>query len=238
MLADGSTSRALGHLAPGVIEEGRSRTAILDFILDQLPRWRDRPERPHKTNETGLTSQLCAHLNSAARKTSGWDCLQFRVEEADETHSSRKVDLIAASAGDSLVVEGRSYHDFETILPIECKRLPTPSGTGRDEREYVVTGTGIGGGIQRYKEGKHGATHVSAALIGYVQEQNFDHWFTLIGGWIRDLCSAGTPGWSDADALVSKEQDDDAGTAEHESVHSRIGLPAIHLRHLWVRMTP
>jgi hypothetical protein len=238
MLADGSTSRALGHLAPGVIAEGRSRIAILDFIFEQLPRWRDRPERPPKTNETELTSQLCAHLNSAARKTPGWDCLQFRVEEADETHSSRKVDLIAAPAGDALMVQGRSYCDFETILPIECKRLPTPAGAGRDEREYVVTGTGIRGGIQRYKEGKHGAAHTSAALIGYVQEQSFDHWLTVIGGWIRDLYSAGTPGWSVADALASKERDDDVGAAVHESVHSRIGLPAIHLRHLWIRMTP
>lgn len=93
MLADGSTSHALGQLASGFLAEGQSRAAILDFILGQLPRWRDRPDRPLRTSETMLTSQLCAHLNSAARKTPGWDCLQFRVEEADETHVSRKVDL-------------------------------------------------------------------------------------------------------------------------------------------------
>lgn len=237
MLADESPSRALGHLASGVIAEGRSRTAILDFIFDQLPRWRDRAERPPKTNETALTSQLCAHLNSAARKAPGWDCLQFRVEEADETHASRKVDLVASPAGDALVVQGRSYCDFETILPIECKRLPTPARTGRDEREYVITGTGIGGGIQRYKEGKHGAAHASAALIAYVQDQSFDHWLTVIGGWIRDLYTAGSPGWSIADELVCQKRDNDAGIAAHDSEHSRSGLPAIHLRHLWVRMT-
>lgn len=165
MLADGSTSHALGQLASGVLAEGRSRAAILDFIQDQLPRWRDRPDRPQRTNETALTSQLCAHLNSATRKTPGWDCLQFRVEEADEVQASRKVDLVVAAAGDTLIVQGRGYSDFETILPIECKRLPIPSGAGRDEREYVVTRKGVGGGIQRYKEGKHGAAHVRAALI-------------------------------------------------------------------------
>lgn len=236
MLADGSTPRALGLLAPDVIAESHSRTAILEFILEQLPLWRDRPDRPIRTNETALTSQLCGHLNGVARKTPGWDCLQFRVEEADETYASRKLDLIVAPAGETLMVQGRSYCDFEAILPIECKRLPTPAGSGRDEREYVATVTGIAGGIQRYKEGKHGAVHASAALIAYVQDQSFDHWLTVIGGWIRDLYTAGIPGWSAADALVRQKQDDDAGIATHESIHSRVGLPAICLRHLWVRM--
>lgn len=237
MLADGSTSHALGQLASGVLAEGRSRAAILDFIQDQLPRWRDRPDRPQRTNETALTSQLCAHLNSATRKTPGWDCLQFRVEEADEVQASRKVDLVVAAAGDTLIVQGRGYSDFETILPIECKRLPIPSGAGRDEREYVVTRKGVGGGIQRYKEGKHGAAHVRAALIAYVQNQNFDHWFALIDSWIQDLHVAGSPGWSPTDVLATLKQDLVAGIAVHESVHSRANLPAIHLRHLWVEMT-
>jgi hypothetical protein len=236
MLADGSASRALGQLASGVLAEGRSRTAILDFIHDQLPRWRDRSDRPPRTGETALTSQLCAHLNSAARTSTGWDCLQFRVEEVDEVQASRKIDLVVAPAGDALIVQGRSYCDFETILPIECKRLPIPAGAGRDEREYVITRVGIGGGIQRYKEGKHGAAHVHAALIAYVQEHNFDHWLAQIEGWIRDLHTAGSPGWSPADELIARGQDPIVGIAVHESVHSRIELPAIHLRHLWVRM--
>jgi hypothetical protein len=227
----------LGQLASGVLAEGRSRAAILDFILDQLPRWRDRSDRPPCANEAKLTSQLCAHLNSAARKTSGWDCLQFRVEEADETQGSRKYDLVVAAVGGALIVQGRSYSDFETILPVECKRLPTPAVKGRDEREYVATRVGVRGGIQRYKEGKHGAAHVRAALIAYVQEQSFDHWLALIGGWIRDLYTAGNPGWSSADALVTQWQDPVSGIAVHESVHSRKELPAIHLRHLWVSMT-
>ena len=100
-----------------------------------------------------------------------------------------------------------------------------------------MTRVGVGGGIQRYKEGKHGAAHVRAALIAYVQEQSFDHWLALISGWIHDLHTSGTPGWSVADALVTHGQDPTAGIAVHESVHSRNSLPSIHLRHLWVKMT-
>ncbi|MCW5669390.1 MAG: hypothetical protein KIT86_06990 [Hydrogenophaga sp.] len=236
MLADGPPSRSSGKLKSGVIANGHSRAAILDFILDQLPRWRDRPDRPQRTSETPLTSQLCAHLNSAARKTAGVDYLQFRSEEADEMQPSRKIDMVAAPAVDALVVEGRTYSDFETILPIECKRLPTPSGTGRDEREYVITKAGASGGIQRYKEGKHGSTHERAALIAYVQSQTFEHWQNMIEGWIRELHMAGSPGWTSADALTTERNDVTAGIAVHESVHTRGDLPAIRLRHMWISM--
>lgn len=236
MIADGSTSGAFGKIATGIVDQGRSRSAILDFILDQLPRWRDRPDRPSRVGENALTSDLCAHLNSAARKSPGWDCFQFRTEQADETNGNRKIDLIAATAGDALLVEGRHYSDFETILPIECKRLPTPPGKKRDHREYVVTHDGCLGGIQRFKEGQHGATHVRAGLIAYVQEQSFDHWLRMISSWIGDLCKLRAPGWSPSDELVPISNDNSVGVAVHESVHCRENLPDISLRHLWIRM--
>lgn len=237
MLADGPISNTQGRLASGVIEEGRSRELILDFVLAQLPVWRDRPDRAPRTNETQLTSQLCAHLNGAARKVPGWDCYQFRVEETDDVQSSRKVDLVASPAGEVLIVEGRAYSDFDTILPIECKRLPTPPGAKREAQEYVATTVGSKGGIQRYKEGKHGAGHQRAALIAYVQEESFDHWLNQIRSWILDLCTACTPGWSPDDTPVNQSKDDLIGVAVHESRHSRVGLPEISLRHLWIRMS-
>jgi hypothetical protein len=237
MLADRPALATFGELGSGILANGRSRIAILDFILSQLPTWRDRSDRPVITGETGLTSQLCAHLNSAARKTKGWDSFQFRVEEADETSASRKIDLVVAACGDELIVEGRNYADFETILPIECKRLPIPTASDRDEREYVFSNKGIRGGIQRYKEGKHGAKHIRAALIAYVQEHSFDHWFNRVEEWIRELHTTGNPGWSPADELVKHSLDIDAGVAVHESVHTRGSeLPEIQLRHMWVMM--
>jgi len=236
MLADGSNFRPTGKLAAGILDSGHSRAIILDFVASQLPAWRDRADRPARTSETMLTSQLCAHLNSSARKTRGFDNLQFRVEEADETEISRKIDLVAAPAGDALIVEGRSYVDFDPIVPIECKRLPIPSGAGRDPREYVATRTGIGGGIQRYKAAKHGAAHTQAGLIGYVQADTLEHWFNQVQSWIRELCAAATPGWSLEDLLVKHAADTVARTANHRSVHSRTDLPHIHIHHMWIKM--
>jgi hypothetical protein len=236
MLADISSSRSLGQLVSGVLAESHSRAVILDFIAGELPRWRDRPDRPPSASEMKLTSQLCVHLNSATRKTPGWDCLQFLTELTDEVNASRKTDMGVLPAGESLTVQGRNFGAFETILPIECKRLPTPAGKKRDEREYVITRSGTTGGIQRFKEGWHGAAHEQAAMIAYVQEQNFEHWFEQIGHWIQDLSHEKRPGWTAADALVTQWQDNATGIAVHESVHSRKERPAIRLRHLWVRM--
>lgn len=237
MLADGSHFHPTGKLAAGVLGEAHSRSAILDFVFQQLPLWRDRPSRPARTGENALTSQFCAHLNTAARKCAGFDVFQFRVEEPDETEASRRIDLVAAPATESLIVEGRNYADFEPIVPIECKRLPVPPGSARDPREYVATNTGIGGGIQRFKFGKHGAAHVVAGLIAYVQAGSFDHWFQEIATWIDDLRASGASGWSAADHLRRQSHDGEAGTAVHISSHSREKLADIQIRHMWITMS-
>jgi hypothetical protein len=210
---------------------------VIRFIAGELPLWRDRPDRPAETAETRLTSHLCGHLNSASRLSVGFDILQFRVEEPDEQERSRKVDLVAAPCGVAILVEGRRYVDFEALLPIECKRLPTPKETDRDEREYVFSQYSTSGGIQRFKAGHHGVSHLLGAMIGYVQERTTTFWHERTGEWIRDLAAAGTPGWTEDDLLQFDENDPALRKAVFGSRHDRgAGRPKIELRHLWVEM--
>lgn len=97
MLANSSSSPVqAGSLSKDVHLAATSRFELLEFITNQLPLWRDRSDRKIETSETALTSQLCAHLNSAARRSCGWDFLQFRVEEPDSKVKGRKIDLISA----------------------------------------------------------------------------------------------------------------------------------------------
>ena len=163
---------------------------VLAFIADNLPQWRDRDERAAETFEAALTSQLCAHLNSTARLSRGWDILQFRTEEPDESMRGRRIDLVAAPSGTVLRVEGRSYTDFDALLPVECKRLPTPSESRRDEREYVFSKYGSKGGIQRFKEGSHGAAHSVGAMVGFVQSDTVEVWKGTVARWIRGLAES------------------------------------------------
>ncbi len=71
MLADSSITGQAGRLDPAVQLPGTARYAILDFIADELPRWRDHPERIQKTSETALTDQLCDHVHRATPISDG-----------------------------------------------------------------------------------------------------------------------------------------------------------------------
>lgn len=214
------------------------RYELLDFIADELPRWRDRSDRKSQTSETVLSSQLCAHLNSAARHANGWDILQFRIEEPDEQQKGRKIDLVSAPCGATLWIEGRRHVDFDTLLPIECKRLPTPKDKDRDEREYVFNRYASTGGIQRFKAGHHGAGHKLGAMIAYVQEETRTFWNTRVAEWINELVDAGQPGWSANDIIQLEHDDETRHLAVLRSSHTREnGLAEIELRHLWVGMS-
>ena len=210
---------------------------LLDFIKHELPRWRDRSDRKGEASETVLTSQLCAHLNSAARRSAGWDILQFRTEEPDEQSKGRKVDLVPAPCDAIVWVEGRRYIDFDPLLPIECKRLPTPKDPQRDEREYVFNQNASTGGIQRFKAGHHGGGHKLGAMIGYVQQETREFWNTRVAEWITDLAAKGQSGWSQKDLLRLESDDVTLKLAVLTSSHAREkGLPEIELHHLWVQM--
>ncbi len=170
MLADISTSVQASQLDPEVHLSGTARYALLDFIAEELPRWRDHPDRKPVESETTLTSGLCEHLNSAAYRSAGWSRIQFRTEVRDEIKQGRAIDLAPKPCAAIIFIEGRRHTQFDTLLPIECKRLPTPKEKDRDEREYVITNPGTTGGIQRFKFGHHGADHKVGAIIGYIQE--------------------------------------------------------------------
>ncbi len=236
MLADFPITAQAGRLDREVQLPGTARYALLDFIVDELPRWRDNPARPRRTAELDLTDQLCDHLNSAARTSDGWSRIQFRTEVPDEASAGRRVDLVPKACAAVLVIKGRRHTQFDTLLPIECKRLPTPKGTNRDEREYVVTATRTTGGIQRFKFGYHGAEHCLGAMIAYVQDGTLAQWLDQVNRWIASLSADPDSVWDLSDSLLAVRDDVAAGIRTLRSYHQRVGLSKLELRHLWIRM--
>jgi len=237
MLANIPHPAQAGSLSKDVHLAATSLYELLDFITNELPRWRDRKDRKRETSEAPLTSQLCAHLNSAARHSGGWDFLQFRSEEPDEQTKGRKIDLVAAPCDTTVWIEGRRHVDFEPLLPIECKRLPTPKGKERDEHEYVINRRASTGGIQRFKAGHHGAGHTLGAMIAYVQQETRMFWNTRVAEWIQELVQSGQVGWTSKDLLHLERDDETLQLAVLRSSHTREnGLPEIELRHLWIEM--
>lgn len=238
MLADGGDDRAhAGTLDSGIHLPGEWLTSLVRFIGGVLPAWRDDPARPAQTGETGLTAQLCAKLNSMSRHTPGWDFLQFKREEPDETDARRSIDLAVAPSDSIIWMEGREYSEYRTLLPIECKRLPTPTGADRDEREYLISRFSTTGGVQRFKAGHHGAAHGRVAMIAYVQDRDIAHWHGELDAWIDGIVGDATSGWSARDKLAMMVHDAAVRLATLQSNHSRrAGLDPILIDHLWIEM--
>jgi hypothetical protein len=236
MLANFKGEVGSGRLDSEIHLPSTAKYVILDFIARQLSSWRDHPDRPIRQAEDRLTEHLCDYLNSAACR-SEVSHIQFRTETGDETKAIRTYDL-SIKPSVALVVEGRRSTIFDTLLPIECKRLPTPPGTNRDEREYVFSQHASVGGVQRFKAGDHGAAHKLAAMIGYVQQETCAFWNKRIAKWIDDLVASKQQGWSASDLLRLEHDDIVARVAILRSCHTRSGGRAdIDLRHLWVQMS-
>ena len=238
MLADdGEASGQAGSLRSGLHQPAEWLSALVSFMGGVLPGWRDDPAREQATGETKLTAQLCARLNSASRHTPGWDFLQFRREEPDEVDRRRAVDLVVAPRGEVIWIEGQEYTEYRALIPIECKRLPTPSGSERDEREYLISRFSSTGGVQRFKAGHHGAGHERAAMIGYVQAHDIGHWQSELDDWIDRIVDDATENWSAADKLAMIAHDAAQRLATLRSQHiRRPGLNPIQIDHLWIEM--
>lgn len=237
MLAGDIHEVSSGRLDREIHLPSESKLSLVDFIAGELPRWRDHPDRPHRDSETVLTEHLADHLNSATAYSTDWSHVQFRCETGDEANLGRKIDLTVKPKAAVIFIAGRRHSQFDALFPIEAKRLPTPKDKDRDEREYVITEPGSTGGIQRFKFGHHGATHNFAAMIGYVQEQSFEHWFGKVNGWIDQLAAEDRALWSRADALDMLHGDSNNRICSLKSRHERpSGLEPCDLRHLWVQM--
>jgi hypothetical protein len=236
MLADSATENVQSGTLQAGLQPLASLLSVLDFIAAELPSWRDRSDRRRVTAETRLTSQFVAHLNSATRHA-GWDWLQFKAEEPDTSAGDRLIDMVAAPRGCVIEVEGRRYSDFDTLFPIECKRLPTPRSKKRDKRQYVASQKSSTGGIQRFKAGHHGADFGMGAMIGYVQAETTPIWYKRIDRWIGGCARRKVANWTHDDRPRKVNHDRMVRTASVQSLHSRErALPDIALYHLWIEM--
>jgi len=226
-----------GTLGPNIHVPGEWLSSLVGFISAALPGWRDDPKRPTQTGETALTAQLCARLNSVSRHSPGWDFLQFRREEPDDARANRSIDLIVAPSGTVIWIAGRDYSEYRALLPIECKRLPTPTGKDRDEREYVFSQFSSTGGIQRFKAGHHAPARARAAMIGYVQKRDIYFWRAQLDAWIDGLVATAVHGWSLDDKLALAAHHSATRVASLQSTHQRVsGLEPILIDHLWIEM--
>ena len=224
---------SLGRITEGPTDSLVSRT--LEFVLSELPTWRDDPTRGFEEAEERLNAQLCKYLNVAA--SDRFPMVHFHHEEKQT--GIRRVDISALPKYG--VILGITFHSiYDPFLVLEGKRLPAPSKSR--EREYVTGGSNKSGGIQRFKLALHGAQQTTAAMIGYVQAGNCSDWLSCVNQWIRDevnsIAESGE-NWSSTDQLVDFKEEIGRRVAVSSSVHARSSSavsPEVQIRHLWVAM--
>jgi len=233
--------RRSGSSSSGKITSGIKPPAIplgiIAFMRQQLPAWRDDPDRSREDSELMLNPQLCKFLDIRAR--SEFPMIAFSHEEPQA--SGRHVD-VSVLAVEGIIIEAQSYTKYDPILVIECKRIPAPS---KDRQKEYVTGTKAdktSGGIQRFKLGLHGARLDMVAMIGYVQEGTASHWLDEINGWILELVSNPLGDgcvWNPIEVLKKIGEDRSKRVFSYRSVHRRTNNAAseeIEIHHLWIMM--
>jgi hypothetical protein len=155
-------------------------------------------------------------------------------KDADLRDSRRKPDI-------GVFLGSKQASSNEPFFHIECKRLPTPLSGGRSEKEYV-RGNDTDGGIERFKKEKHGSSIAFSAIVGYVERDSFDDWFSRVNGWIMEFASSSPDtdiAWTSEDILSKQPNAMRSGNDIicFRSTNSRITYAPIVLYHFWINFS-
>lgn len=235
MLADIPQNIGSGKLMHG-IEMDSSIKSVIEFIEIHFAEFANKVRGETTANEKALTDKLCKYLN----RNVGNYPFYFHHENVENPASgiSPQIDIGTLSEKETLVIGDRSYGEFDSFFSIEAKRLPTP-GQNR-EKEYVVGFDKPSGGIERFKKRIHGNNLKYAAIIGYIQEENANHWYLKINDWIGELITSYPNIWNQDDKLI-KGTSMLIGLNKFYSKNLRSGLnskknDSINLLHFWINL--
>ncbi len=230
MLASASLNNSSGKLTSG-IEINSSIKAVIDFIEVNFVEFAEKVKGETSTSEKALTDKLCKFLN---RNASAYPFF-FHHENVEDhsTGSSPQTDIGTLSESNKLIIGDRFYGEDDSFFSLEAKRLPTP-GQNR-EKEYVIGHDRPCGGIERFKKGIHGKNLMYAAIIGYIQKEDANHWFLKINDWIGDLITSFPKEWNEDDKLVANGTS--SGLSKFVSKNSRLKTnDQIDLFHFWINI--
>ena len=172
-------------------------------------------------NEDIITSKLEIYLQRQAKQSDEIFMFQFQCPEPNSRRST-----------DMSVIYALPFSSTESFFVIEAKRLPTP-GSGR-EREYVE---GNLGAMERFKRGHHGKYLQQSAIFGYIEAEDYNHWYKEVCSWINDLIKGNTDAtinWNEDDLLSFLRNVN--GINSYHSLNARIDSTQIQLTHYWINI--
>ncbi len=237
MLADTHKSMTSGKIEGPEIDA--HIIAVVDFVERILITFSDKYADLDIKNEKGLTQKLVLILNSHALREyySFWFDKEYM--EIPERGDSPQVDIgTITTLEEGIVIDAKTYTD-ESFFSMEAKRLGNLGKKrskeyliGRYENEKYIHC----GGVERFKQEKHGRNLEYGAIIGYVQEHDFTYWYGRINSWIDGLIQKNL--YSPVPWLLKDKLKKDyikSTTAKFISITSRKN-DFITLFHLWARL--
>ena len=191
------------------IPEHQTIKRILLFLWNVLPDFEHdfKTDRPDINLEDDISEQLLLYFQVKAKD----DDLLFSFNAKKGVDFRIQVEPFKLGA--------------ESIFVIEAKRL------SKKHYDYV---SGDHGGIERFKRelvgfGKHLS---SGAMIGYIQEQDKEYWYTKINSWTDKLIKSESDIiWTDDDKLVPEKE-----ISHYISKHLRSSGTKITLYHFWISL--
>lgn len=223
---------------------------IEEMIRQNLPAWSQTVTTVYEATEEGerkLTWHFYSFMDQTARELS----VPWKFGHEDPRAGSRSEDAsLVSSSRRGISIEKTFYAGHERFYAMEMKLLPTPPVSGKDRtREYVCGDwqratdpqKPFSGGIERFKENKHGEGLRRSGMVAFIQEQTSSDWLRTVNAWTHELAaspprSANSP-WSETDELNPAPEGSNCHS-EYESRHARLpGLPPIRLRHFWIEFS-
>lgn len=215
--------------------DGKIIEKIFSFVSSVLQDLKGKAD----DNENHLTNELCKSLGFKKPPEFPFFFQHQNIENSKENTST---DFAAFGSYSYAQTNNKNGENFP-LVKFEAKRLSTTLSKKR-EKEYVIgeyengRQTKNSGGIERFKNLRHGKDVDFAGIIGYVQTDTFKYWGDMVNGWIREEIESpkdSTLSWNDSDYLTTLWSTDKLCT--YKSNSKRKCLNNLNLFHIWVSLT-
>ncbi len=196
--------------------EAKSIKEIKSFIENNITLFQK--EYNKTTKEKGLNQQFVLCMNNQIRDEKFFFHHEY-IEDISRGDSAQ-VDIA--------IIPRESQKAF---FVLEAKRLDNLLPKYR-KREYIIRDGG--GGIERFKNQKHGGNLMHVGMIGYLQTDDFDTWLKKINSWIDEEIKESSSKdliWEKQDKLISNSNN--SLFATYNSQH-QCKTKNIDMYHIWV----
>ncbi len=147
--------------------------SLLNFLELYLPLFQEKYTKNKDDDEWILNEALFIFLDIYSRNYAFQFIPEYRYK--NKSRPDFGINEVKHDTTGIYTYDQKVEHFFD----IECKRLYDTNKS----KQYV---SGKTGGIQRFKENKHGVDLLYSAMIGYVEIKDFDFWQTKVNSWILE----------------------------------------------------